>query len=117
MNIPITGANTGLCLGVTRPAAIEPDRCHNRGFSRLDAGGPSIGTKIKVSTIYPGYIRTYINRFAMALPFEVYERSGSRAMLKAIERKQAESFVPSWPWSAVGVVLKTLPDRLLAKQL
>ena len=37
-----------------------------------------LNTPIKVTTIFPGYIRTEINEGAKPLPFEVDEKSGSR---------------------------------------
>lgn len=40
---------------------------------------------IKVSTIYPGYIRTEINENAKPLPFEVDSDTGAKAIVAAIE--------------------------------
>lgn len=68
-----------------------------------------MGTPIRVTTIYPGYIRTDINRFAGKLPFEVDEVTGSKAIVRAIESGKQEAYVPEWPWSAVGFALKHLP--------
>tara|TARA_Y100001968_G_C19189488_1_gene634457 strand:- start:465 stop:674 length:210 start_codon:yes stop_codon:yes gene_type:complete len=56
-----------------------------------------LGTPIKVSTVYPGYIRTELNDKAVELPFEVDVRRGSALLVKAIERERAESYVPDWP--------------------
>ena len=44
-------------------------------------------TPIKVSTIFPGYIRTELNEGAKKLPFEVDEKTGSKALVKAIEKE------------------------------
>ncbi|CBL47159.1 Short chain dehydrogenase family protein [gamma proteobacterium HdN1] len=74
-----------------------------------------MGTPIRVTTIYPGYIRTDINRFAAKLPFEVDEVTGSRAIVAAIESGKAEAYVPKWPWSVLGVALKHLPLSVLKK--
>lgn len=41
-----------------------------------------LGTPIKVSTVYPGYIRTELNDKAAKLPFEVDVRRGSALLVK-----------------------------------
>ena len=46
----------------------------------------ALNTPIKVPTIFPGYIRTELNEGAKKLPFEVDEKTGSKALVKAIER-------------------------------
>ena len=70
---------------------------------------------IKVSTIYPGYIRTEINTNAKPLPFEVDADTGSRAIVAAIEAEVDEACVPSVPWSLVGQMMKHLPLPLVNK--
>ncbi|MFP2925106.1 SDR family oxidoreductase [Pyxidicoccus sp. 3LG] len=74
-----------------------------------------LGTRIKVSTIYPGYIHTELNAGAKNLPFVVDSATGSRAMVKAIEREPVKAYVPGWPWAAVGFLLRNLPLKLVAK--
>ena len=74
-----------------------------------------IGTPIKVSTIYPGYIRTELNAKAKKAPFMVDTETGCRALVRAIERERAESYVPAWPWGPLGVVLRRLPLRWVAR--
>lgn len=69
---------------------------------------------IKVSTIYPGYIRTEINENAKPLPFEVDADTGTKAIVAAIEAGVEEACVPSLPWSFVGQVLKHLPLRVVS---
>lgn len=64
---------------------------------------------IKVSTIYPGYIRTEINTNAKPLPFEVDADKGTKAIVAAIESEVDEACVPSLPWSIVGQAMKRLP--------
>ena len=68
---------------------------------------------IKVSTIYPGYIRTEINTNAKPLPFEVDADTGSKAIVAAIEAEVDEACVPSVPWSLVGQMMKHLPLPLV----
>ncbi|WP_201584203.1 SDR family oxidoreductase [Psychrobacter jeotgali] len=70
---------------------------------------------IKVSTIYPGYIRTEINTNAKPLPFEVDADTGTKAIVAAIETEVAEACVPSLPWSIVGKAMKHLPLNIVNK--
>lgn len=74
-----------------------------------------LNTPIKVSTIFPGYIRTEINAGAKQLPFEVDEKTGCKAMARAIEREPATACVPGWPWGVMSVLLKILPLRWVIK--
>jgi len=75
------------------------------------------GTRIKVTTLHPGFIRTAISVTPNKQPFEVDEKTGSRAMVKAIESGVAEASVPGWPWSLVTFVLKRAPLPLLKKMV
>lgn len=70
---------------------------------------------IKVSTIYPGYIRTEINENAKPLPFEVDSKVGTKAIVAAIEAGVEEACVPSLPWSIVGQAMKHLPLQIISK--
>ncbi|MGH7268799.1 MAG: SDR family oxidoreductase [Polyangiaceae bacterium] len=72
-------------------------------------------TPIRVSTTYPGYIRSEINEKVKKTPFIVDTETGCRAMVAAIEHERDEAFVPRWPWSALGFVMKRLPLRALAR--
>ena len=64
-----------------------------------------LNTPIKVSTIFPGYIRTELNEGAKKLPFEVDEKTGSKALVEAIEREPVKAYVPKWPWLPMGLSL------------
>ncbi len=70
---------------------------------------------IDVTTIYPGYIRTEINEGAKPLPFEVDAKTGSQAIVAAIESRVEEACVPSLPWSIVGQAMKHLPLQVVSK--
>jgi len=72
-------------------------------------------TKIKVSTVYPGYIRSEINEKVKSTPFMVDTETGCRALVAAIEKEKAESYVPSWPWAPLGFLMKRLPLRIVAR--
>ena len=70
---------------------------------------------IKITTIYPGYIRTEINEGAPKLPFEVDEETGSNALVAAIESGVEEACVPTLPWLVLGKAMKHLPLHLVNK--
>ena len=70
-------------------------------------------TPIKVSTIYPGYIRSEINAKVRNTPFMVDTETGCRALVKAIEKESAEACVPAWPWTLLGFVLRNAPLALV----
>lgn len=70
---------------------------------------------ITVSTIYPGYVRTDLNIGAKYLPFEVEEDEGADVIVKAIEAKVDEAYVPAWPWLPIGLGMKYLPLKIITK--
>jgi short-subunit dehydrogenase len=72
-------------------------------------------TPIRVSTIYPGYIRSEMNEKLKNTPFIVDTEAGSRALFTAIEHEPAEAFVPRWPWAVLGPILRRLPLWAIAK--
>jgi short-subunit dehydrogenase len=74
-----------------------------------------INTPIKVTTIFPGYIRTEINEGAKKLPFEVDEKTGSRLLANTIEKAPVKAYVPQWPWLPIGLAMKILPLKLVNK--
>jgi short-subunit dehydrogenase len=81
------------------------------GLAHLGEGirAELLATPIKVSVLYPGYIRTEINAKAGKLPFEVDVETGCRALAKTIERAPAHACVPRWPWSMMGFLMRHLP--------
>ena len=74
-----------------------------------------INTQIKVTTIFPGYIRTEINEGAAKLPFEVDEKTGSRLLAEEIEKAPIKAYVPKWPWLPLGFAMKVLPLKWVNK--
>ena len=72
-------------------------------------------TPIKVSTIFPGYIRTELNEGAKKLPFEIDEKTGAHLLVKAIEKQPVKAYVPQWPWLPLGLAMKVLPLSLVNK--
>lgn len=104
-------AMRGLPKHLTTYAATKAGLAHLAEGIRAEL----LHTPIKVSVIYPGYIRTELNAGAKKLPFEVDERTGSRAMVKAIEKQPAEAFVPRWPWAPMSVLMQHLPLKWVNK--
>jgi short-subunit dehydrogenase len=72
-------------------------------------------TPIKVSTIHPGFIRSEINEKVEKVPFMVDTETGCRAIVKAVEKEGANSYVPSWPWSVLQLIMRVAPLSVLAK--
>jgi short-subunit dehydrogenase len=70
---------------------------------------------IRVSTIYPGYIRSEMNERVSHTPFMVDTEPGVRAMVEAIEKERANALVPTWPWWPVGKALRVLPLPIVRK--
>lgn len=72
-------------------------------------------TPIKVSCIHPGFIRSEINETVEKVPFIVDTETGCKALVKAINKEKANSFVPNWPWSFLHWVLRIVPISTLRK--
>jgi short-subunit dehydrogenase len=77
-----------------------------------------LNTKIKVTTIFPGYIASEMNdratqRKLLVAPTDV----GTRAIVAAIERERKEAIVPAWPWVPMGFVMQHAPESLIRKLL
>ncbi|MFN3713686.1 MAG: SDR family oxidoreductase [Alcanivoracaceae bacterium] len=74
-----------------------------------------IGKPIKVSTIYPGYIRSEINEKVKNTPFMVDTETGCRLLVRAIEKESAEACVPRWPWVVMGFLMRNLPLKFITR--
>jgi len=72
---------------------------------------------IRISTIYPGYIRTEMNDGAPAkqTPFIIDEASGCRLLVRAIDKEKAKGYVPWWPWAPLGWLMKRMPLAWVGK--
>jgi short-subunit dehydrogenase len=76
-----------------------------------------LGTPIKVSTIYPGYIRSEMNERVSHAPFIVDTEPGVRAMVAAIEAEKAKAYVPARPWWPLAQVMRVAPLPLLKRMI
>jgi len=70
---------------------------------------------IKVTTIYPGFIRSEINEKVKNTPFIVGTERGVQAIIKAIDSETPEACAPRWPWAPLGYLMKRLPLKQVAK--
>ena len=73
------------------------------------------GSRIKVSVIYPGYIRSEMNERVKKVPFIVSTEKGVAAIVDAVEKEKPRAQVPAWPWVPVGFALRHLPLPLARK--
>ena len=74
-----------------------------------------IGTPIKVTTVFPGYIESEMTARAKRTPFMVDTRSGCRAIVAAVEREVDKATVPAWPWKPLSLAMSVLPLRLVRR--
>jgi short-subunit dehydrogenase len=116
--------NAGHLVTISSMSALRGMRRNVTTYAATKAGLASLTegiradlllTPIRVSTIYPGYIRSEINEKVKRTPFIVDTETGCRALVKAIEREPAEAYVPRWPWAVFGFLMKRVPLRALAR--
>ncbi|MBX7057512.1 MAG: SDR family oxidoreductase [Leptospirales bacterium] len=70
---------------------------------------------IKVTTLFPGYIDTPLNRKIKNRPFLVSVEKGCRIIADLIEREVQESTVPVFPWNIMKYILRLLPVSRVAR--
>ncbi len=75
----------------------------------------TVNEPIDVTVLAPGYIDTPINQGAKSRPFVIPPEIGCRKLVNAIEAKKQFAYIPGWPWSLLGPLLKCLPTWLIAK--
>lgn len=74
-----------------------------------------LGTRIKVTTLYPGFIDTPINNRMKSRPFVIDVTKGARLISNLIERGVQSSTVPVFPWSVLARLLSVMPTAALAR--
>jgi hypothetical protein len=116
--------NAGHLVTISSMSALRGMRRNVTTYAATKAGLASLTegiradlmkTPIRVSTIYPGYIRSEINEKIKNTPFIVDTETGCRALAKAIEQEPAEAYVPRWPWVVMGFLMKRMPLSALAR--
>jgi short-subunit dehydrogenase len=116
--------NAGHLVTISSMSALRGMRRNVTTYAATKAGLASLTegiradllqTPIRVSTIYPGYIRSEINEKVRNTPFIVDTETGCRALVKAIEQERSEAYVPRWPWAVFGFLMKRAPLRALTR--
>jgi short-subunit dehydrogenase len=116
--------NAGHLVTISSISALRGARRALNVYAATKAGLSSLSeglrielldTPITVSTVHPGFIRSEINEKVKKVPFIVDTNVGCQAMVKAIEKEGANSFVPIWPWAFLRFVFRILPLRWLEK--
>ncbi len=99
------------------PGNITTYAATKAGVAALTEGirADLLRTKIKVTTLYPGYIRSEINEKVKNTPFMIDTATGCRALVAAIEKEKVEACVPAWPWNLMGLAMRNLPLKLVAR--
>ncbi|HEU4512064.1 MAG TPA: SDR family oxidoreductase, partial [Nocardioidaceae bacterium] len=85
-------AMRGMPKTVTTYAATKAGVAHLAEGLRAEL----IGSPIKVSVIYPGYIRSEMNEKVKNAPFIVSTEKGVAAIVDAVEKEKARARVPAW---------------------
>src|SRR4051812_13227824 len=70
---------------------------------------------IRVTVVEPGYIESEMTAKSETTSLMVDNRTGTKAMVDAIEREPGRAAVPTWPWAPLVQVLRLLPPQLAAK--
>jgi short-subunit dehydrogenase len=105
-------AMRGMPKTLTTYAATKAGVAHLAEGLRAELHGKSI----KVTVLYPGYIRSEMNeKVAQSTPMMSSTQKGVRAMVEAIEKEKASACVPALPWAPLSVVMKHAPIPLLKK--
>ena len=104
-------AMRGLPGNVTAYAATKAGVAHLAEGLRADL----LGTPIKVTVLYPGYIVSEMSGTSARTPLMTSTEKGVRAMVEAIEKEKKSARVPAWPWAPLGVVVKRAPVGLLRR--
>lgn len=105
-------AMRGMPRSMTTYAATKAGVAHLAEGLRADL----VGTPIKVTVLYPGYIESEMTaRSESNKRLVVSTDHGVRSMVELIEKEKGSAAVPQWPWTAVGTALKHLPLPLARK--
>lgn len=114
----------GHLVVISSMSAIRGLRGHMTTYAAAKAGVAALaegiradllGSPIKISTVYPGYIVSEGNPPNPRNRLMVSTDKGVTAMVKAIEREQANAMVPTWPWVPLGFLMRRAPLGLVAR--
>jgi len=87
------------------------------GFSvYLEAArGELRGLDIDVIDIAPGFIDTPLNQDVPSRPFLIDPADGAKRIADLIEKNVRRTTVPVWPWTAIGWLMRSIPDAAWAR--
>ena len=87
------------------------------GFSvYLEAArGELRGLGIDVIDIAPGFIDTPLNQDVPSRPFLIDPADGAKRIADLIEKNVRRTTVPVWPWTAIGWLMRSIPDAAWAR--
>jgi len=74
------------------------------------------GTKITITTLFPGYIDTAINRRMKSRPFVIPVEEGGEQIARLIERRVQTAAVPWFPWAMAMRAMAAMPTAAIARQ-
>ena len=99
------------------PRAMTTYGAAKAGVAALGEGvrAELLGTDIRVTTLYPGYIVSEANPATVRKPLMVSTEKGVRAMVRAIEHERASAQVPAWPWVPLGMLIRHAPLKVVAR--
>ena len=104
-------AMRGMPRNITTYAATKAAVAHLAEGFRADV----MGTPIKVTVLYPGYIVSEMSGTSTRTPLMTSTEKGVRAMVEAIEKEKKSARVPAWPWAPLGYVIKHVPVGVLRR--
>lgn len=123
-------AMRGMPSSMTTYAATKAGAAHLAEGVRTELYGTKLQKKIKVTVLYPGYIRSEMNEKVAAqprgsaatdrkqsTPLMTSTEKGVAAMVSAIEKEVGDACVPPLPWSALAPVMKHAPLAVVKKLL
>jgi short-subunit dehydrogenase len=103
--ISSVAAVRGMGRSITAYAATKAGVAHLAEGVRAEL----LGTPIKVTVLYPGYIESEMSVRSAKTPLMATTEDGVRSMVRVIEKERASARVPQWPWVPLAVVLKHMP--------
>lgn len=111
-------ANAGHLVIIASMSALRGMAAHMNVYSASKAGVAHLAeglrsdlwrTPIRVTAIYPGYIKTSMLDADPNVKFAVDVVTGTEQIVAAIDREPARAYVPAWPWNLLAVGMKLFP--------
>lgn len=100
------------------PRALTVYAATKAGLASLAEGArvDLLNKPIKVSTIFPGYIQSEMtDAVEKKPPFMIDLETGSKLLVKAINKEKNKSYVPMWPWYFFKLLMPYMSLKTLRK--